>query len=179
MIKKREKNWKSILGVLSLSLMVVLVSCDDDDPVEVERVDEDAAFNEFNNTTFFDDNDVNTDGSFDNNEFNGSFFTSFDLNNNNFIEEDEFNTSRGNFRANTTTNFTDLDANNDSRLEIAEFQSDFEANNFFGDFDADVNNTITAREFSDGVFVRWDNDNDGFIDRNDFDTRFNMHFRTQ
>jgi hypothetical protein len=176
MIMKRERNWKSFFGILGLSLMVVLVSCDDDDRVEAEVFDRDEAFNEFNETTFFNDNDVDDDALFDDNEFNQGFFDAFDLNDNDFIEEDELVTSRETFGANTTTTFADLDANADARLDVTEFEPDFDTNDFFGEFDADVNNSINPREFSDGVFVRWDVDNDGFIEANTFNTRFDRHF---
>lgn len=176
MIMKRERNWKNIFRILGLSLMVLLVSCDDDDRVEVDTIDEDQAFTRFNQTTFFDDRDMNNDVAFDDNEFNQSFFDAFDLNNNNFIEEEELINSRENFRANTTTTFADLDVSADARLDRSEFDPDFGSNNFFGDFDADLNNTISPREFSNGIFRRWDPDNDGFIEANTFNTRFDMHF---
>lgn len=176
---KRERNWRSIFSIIGLSLMVVLVSCDDDDRVEADRIDRNTAFDQFQQTTFFDDRDVNDDALLANNEFNQSFFDAFDLNNNGFIEEEELTNSRETFRANTTATFADLDANTDVRLDRTEFDADFEGNNFFGEFDADANTSVSAREFSDGVFMRWDVDNDGFIERNTFDTRFDRHFSVQ
>lgn len=173
----KMSRWMYFLGALFMA--VFIVACDDDDNAEITRVNDDQAFEEFNSTTFFDDRDMDDDAAFVNNEFNQSFFDAFDLNRNGFIEEDELNTSRTNFGANATVQFNDMDANSDARLERSEFDADFESNDFFGRFDADVNNSITAREFSDGVFTTWDVDNDGFMERNDFDARFNTHFRVK
>jgi Ca2+-binding EF-hand superfamily protein len=173
---KRDRIWRNVLGATFLSLMVVLNACNNDDDLGLDVFDEDEAFAEFDATPFFDDRDFDNDNVFNDTEFNQSFFDSFDLDRDGFIEEDELNTSRTDFRASTAARFNDLDVNADARLDMTEFETDFESNDFFNDFDADVNTTVTPREFSDGVFTRFDEDNDGLVESSVFETRFDRHF---
>ncbi|MGK7388871.1 MAG: hypothetical protein ACNS60_00905 [Candidatus Cyclobacteriaceae bacterium M2_1C_046] len=167
------KRWK-ILSFICLAF--VIAACDDDDAPMVDTVDRDDMFNEFDNTTFFEDRDIDGDNNFNETEFNQSFFDAFDLDNDGFIQEDELNTSREDFRASTAVPFGGLDANDDQRLDMDEFRADFQSNDFNATFDRDTDGGISAREFSDGAFERFDDDGDGVVQNLRFRPMFDRHF---
>lgn len=165
-----KMKW-SVLGIICM--MVVFISCDDEETDNF--IDENDFFNEFDNTTFFDGNDLDDDENFSNAEFNEGFFDAFDMDDDGTIDENELTDSRANFRASTTQSFSDLDVNDDNALDMDEFETDFNSNNFFGTFDENADTEITEREFSDGVFDRFDDDDDGRLAQEEFDAVF-PHF---
>ncbi len=132
-------------------------------------------FDRFNTANLFEDRDLNHDNFLDENEFNDSNYNMWDTDNDGLLEETEWNDDVKNFGLGDE-NWGSWDANKDNQVDRNEFNSALKDKNYFSAWDADRNNKITEREYTDGVFGLWDDNDDGFVEKDRYDTHYNTYF---
>ncbi|MDX5436488.1 MAG: hypothetical protein LPK03_04800, partial [Pontibacter sp.] len=153
-----------------------------------EEVDQDAGVmdnwdtNRFN-TTFASNNrfsewDANDDDLLDENEFYGGFYDTWDVNDDDFVDEDEWTTATRDYGI-ENQNWSDWDTNADNRLDADEFRTGMGTTTYYTDWDADRNEMINEREYSDGIFGLWDDNDDDLLDNNEYDARYNRYYGTE
>ncbi len=101
----------------------------------------------------FTDWDANNNDELTQREFNEGVFGNIDTDTNGAISQKEFNAFSKNqsWLNNINANFADWDANNDNELTQKEFSQGAKNVNLFGEWDANNNNVLVEREFREGL----------------------------
>lgn len=187
------KLWK--LLILSMVVMLSFAACsgpanEGDNNLETEDTEvvgndavaeDDGLFDgnkfstAFTGTNYYEDWDLNDDNYLDENEFNESYYDVWDTNNDGILDENEWNEDTEAFGLKNET-WANWDTDKNKQVDKNEFQAAFKNNNYYSTWDADRNNQLTEREFSDGLFSTWDDNDDGFVERDRYDTYYNRYF---
>lgn len=178
MMNKKETNTlKGIRIGICFLLVAGMAACngetevveDDfyDDDVAVATADtwdRDAYYSDFTATTYFEDWDKNDDNLLDEEEFTAGFYETFDQNKDGRISQEEWITVVSDFGIDRAADWEAWDTDGDGFIDRATFDADFAEMGWYGAWDADADSRITEREYTDGVFVIWDKNNDNVLD---------------
>lgn len=183
--------WKVLRTGLACTLMVSMVACggteeaETEELAEVDTMEEDAGVMDnwdterfgtsFTETGRFGGWDANDDNMLDENEYYSSYYDTWDVNDDNALDEDEWNNASRDFGM-EGQNWADWDVNKDNRLDENEFRTGAARNNNYSTWDRDGDKMLNEREYSDGVFGLWDNDRDGALTNDDYNTRYNRYY---
>lgn len=191
-MKKNAKNtWVKMTMGIGITCLLSLSSCgvaENADEVDTETTGaEEGAeiddgmfasndfYDRFNTANLFKDRDRNSDNFLDENEFNDSNYEMWDTDKDGMLEESEWNEDVKNFGLGDE-NWGTWDANKDNQVDKNEFNAALKDDNYFSAWDADKNNRLTDREYTDGVFGMWDDNGDGFVEKDRYDNHYNTYF---
>lgn len=184
-----RKDKKNVLRKLGLGICIIsamsLSACSGGETITEEDTEvvgtstsdiaDDGMFdtNEFNtsfaSTNYYEDWDMNDDNFLDEKEFNDSYYGLWDGNKNGMLEENEWNDNVKNFGL-TNETWNTWDANSDKKIDRNEFNTAQDDNNYYSTWDMDKNNQLTEREYTDGLFGLWDDNDDGILEKDKYDT---------
>lgn len=114
--------------------------------------------------------DADTSGDLNNEEFTGATFRSVDRDRNNTINRQEwdegYNNTFGDYA--NQDDFDRFDTDRSGDLSDTEWNQGFAESNWFGTYDEDQNQAVSGQEWSRANFSRWDRNNDGYLDEQEF-----------
>lgn len=115
--------------------------------------------------------DRDTSGDLNNEEFTAATFRSIDRDRNNTISRQEwdegYNNDFGDYA--NQDDFDRFDTDRSGDLSDTEWNEGFRESNWFGTYDEDQNQTVSSQEWNRAAFSRWDSNNDGYLDRQEFE----------
>lgn len=125
--------------------------------------------------------DADTSGDLSNEEFTGATFKSTDRNRDNSIDRQEwdegYNNSYGEFAKKEDFDRFDTDKSGD--LSDAEWNQGFVQSTWFVTYDTDKNKNVSSQEWNRANFSRWDRNDDGFLDQQEFQSYNQSRMGTQ
>lgn len=191
-MKRNAKNvWTTLgmcLGVLCLLNLSACGVAENPDEVDTPttgaeegaKMDDDLFetndfFDQFNAGNLFEDWDLNDDDLLDENEFNESNYGIWDTDNDGILEENKWKKDIDQFGL-TGEAWDGWDANHDNQVDKNEFNSALDDDNYFSTWDADKNKGLTEREYTDGIFGLWDDDDDGLLEKEKYEGYYRSYF---
>ncbi len=125
---------------------------------------------EFKN--FFESNfsefDTDNDGNLDANEFYAINFRYVDKDNDKTVSPEEWNEGYNYLYGTYESDFDIFDADKDGILDTDEWNIGLADSEWFNDFDENDDGKISAEEWENGLFESWDDNQDGFIDNDEY-----------
>lgn len=109
----------------------------------------------------------NGDGVLDEGEFYGGLYDTWDVNDDGQVDESEWNTAGSDFNLGNQT-WSEWDTGGDGALDTGEFRSGLADSGWYCAWDADHDNTLSQREYSDGLFGLWDKNGDRELDESEY-----------
>ncbi|WP_029036734.1 EF-hand domain-containing protein [Salinimicrobium xinjiangense] len=116
--------------------------------------------------------DADISGNLNNEEFSRANFKNADSNRDNNISREEWQEGYLNTYGEYASedDFTRFDIDENDQLSETEWNQGFSRSNWFRTYDRDQNNSVSMEEWISANFKRWDRNNDGVLDRQEFQT---------
>lgn len=173
-MKKTDINvWRKVGMWVCLFLILGAAGCDKtiNGLADAEEADDYSTTKAQNaadfNTTFaarhYEGWDANKDKLLDEKEYGASLYDAWDTDNDGQVNESEWKAATNDFNL-EDQNWSDWDAGGDGALDENEFRSGLSGSGWYGAWDADHDNMLSEREYSDGVFGLWDENQDGELE---------------
>ncbi|MFD2515972.1 hypothetical protein ACFSRY_19020 [Pontibacter locisalis] len=121
----------------------------------------------FASTNYYEDWDLNDDNLLNEDEFTTSFFQTWDTNNDNALVENEWKTAAKDFGIENEDVLT-WDGNFDGVLDEVEFRTGLANNGWYDTWDTNKDNMISEQEYTDGVFMIFDRNDDNVLDDTEY-----------
>lgn len=139
----------------------------------------DALYSDFSAANYFENSDKNNDNLLDKNEFSSSLFDSWDTSNDGILNENEWANATNDygFKDNDTWAWNSLDANNDSKITNAEFESGLGNADMFASWDKNNDNMLDEKEYAEGIVVIWNEaEADGVLDEEEYKVKVKKYY---
>lgn len=169
------KKWKlNILTLLVLSITFIACTRHKDLTFEDWDYDNDALINysEFERTfgkNYYNDWNQNDDPYLDDEDFLVSTFNIWDVDEDNQLTEEEWIIGFDYYFGNYVISAYDVvDENDDDLISYEEYYNVLNDTEFYRDWDLNEDNIIHEEELTAGVFERWDLENDGVLDVDEY-----------
>ena len=166
------KKW--ITGTLLLLISVFAcqreteLTFEDFDKNDDSRVDQEE-FQDVFTSNFYDDWNVTDDEYLDDEDFYTSVFRVWDVDDDELLNEEEWILGYDyNYGDYVIENYQALDTDNDGYIEYVEYNNALADSDFFLSWDVNENENIEEEELAKGVFERWDLDNSGYLEKDEY-----------
>lgn len=138
--------------------------------------------NSFNEgfTDNYDQWDTDGDGAINDQEFYSTTYNRLDQNQDGTLTEEEWQEGYDNIYGDYAADmsYDQLDADRDGSINEDEFYTGFRDTDYYDSYDADGDGNIDSDELSEGVFTHLDNNADGRLDREEYDTYSSYYIDT-
>lgn len=134
------------------------------DVTSIDTWDREEFYTTFIPTNYYEDWDVNDDNFLDEEEFRASFFKIWDTDNDGMIEDIEWSAAVADYGLNGL----DWDTNDDGYIDTTEFNTGFSDTGWYEAWDTDGDGLIEMREYTDGIFTIWDEDDDDVLNAEEY-----------
>lgn len=118
----------------------------------------------------FKDWDKNRNNKIEPTEFYRTLFDEADLNDDGYVEDTEWNDGINNLYGDyaDTADFDRFNKDDDDKLDIKEWKEGFESTSWFKAYDKDGNGSLSNEELLEQLFSHFDENNNGFIDKDEY-----------
>ncbi len=178
---KHKKHF--FLSLWMVAVLLVMISCDRTENLTFEDFDNDNSGviekNEFHKTftkNFYDDWNQNDDPYLDDEDFYMTVYDVWDVDNDMALSYEEwlrgYDFYYGDF---IVTDYESIDIDGDGLIEYEEYEGILDDTDFYVTWDVDASEYLSEEELASGVFHRWDIDNSGAIERDEY-TDFDRNY---
>lgn len=118
----------------------------------------------------FKDWDKNRNNKIEPKEFYRTLFDEADLNDDGYVEDTEWNDGINNLYGDyaDTADFDHFNKDGDDKLDTKEWKDGFDSTGWFRAYDKDGNGSLSNEELLAGLFSHFDENNNGFIDKDEY-----------
>lgn len=118
----------------------------------------------------FKDWDKNRNDKIEASEFYRTLFDEADLDDDGYVEDTEWNDGINKLFGDyaDTADFDRFDKDGDNKLDTKEWKEGFQNTGWFKSFDKDGNDNLSNQELVNGLFSHFDENNNGFIDKDEY-----------
>ncbi|MFA0963789.1 hypothetical protein AB9P05_18435 [Roseivirga sp. BDSF3-8] len=138
-----------------------------------ESIDNDEFYNGITNSNRMSEWDSDADGSLTDAELYEGSRNAWDTNQDGMLDENEWNTGMETYFAGYSEDaygaFNDWDTNQDGILDTGEYNQGIGNTGYYDAWDADSDNMISDREFSQGLYRSYDADGSGYLESREYD----------
>ncbi|WP_162054895.1 Ig-like domain-containing protein [Pontibacter pamirensis] len=124
--------------------------------------------------TFFRKRVINNGASLTEGEFGTSVFHIMDRGHDGYVENNEFDKFTVDFDLETSSDWYYYDEFDG--LSLGTLNALLRKVKFFDDWDLDNNNLLNEAELTGGIFGRWDDNEDGVLSRNEYESKMHTYF---
>lgn len=171
-----KRNALNFIAITGISILLAITGCNRETNLGFSDLDlnNDNEINKLEFTEVFTDNfyqDWNkTDDEYlDDDEFHQVVYNVWDANDDRRLSEEEWTMGYDYYYgAHVIVDYDKIDLNKDNYLVMNEFENVLTGTNFFVEWDTDKNLQIDEKELAHGVFERWDIDNSGKLEPDEF-----------
>lgn len=187
-MEKREMSiLKGIRNGLCFFLMAGTVACNGETGTVEDNVTDEAAVAEtkdkeefhraFASTSHYENWDLNNDNFLDEEEFRVSFYQTWDLDNDGRISQGEWTTVVSDYSNHIdATDWRAWDTDGDGFIDRVEFDANFAEMGWYTGWDTNGDGQVDLREYTDGAFAIWDENDDNVLDETEF-IRYSTYYR--
>ena len=170
---RKKTNFLTALGTAFLLATAPLAQAqvfDDWDANDDGNLD-DTEFNEgFASTDYYDDWDADDDGILDDDELGDGLFDTWDANDDDIIDTNEYNYGLYDEFGDDYAEFSSWDTDGNNEISDDEFDEAYNNSGIYNNWDSDGNNEINDTEATEGVFSWFDDNDDDYVDEDEWAT---------
>lgn len=169
-------NLKKILAITMSTIFLIVLGCkkkteltffdfDQDNNNEISKEE----FTEVFTSNFYDDWNKNDDEYLDDEDFYLSVFEIWDADNDNLLSQEEWLLGYDYYYGDyIITDYDAIDVDGDGFIEYAEYTGILDDTDFYLNWDLDASEYLSDKELAQGVFEKWDINNNGTLELNEY-----------